>query len=388
MIKSNGEERLSRFIKSHDEKLKENSCNCSREIEHVTPIIKVVEYCNFSCGFCRYAKNDKKNTMDFETYRTIVEKACDYNISHNCYHLTLIYHGGEPLLWGISNYERAMALQKDLKKKYPSLCLHNSIQTNGYLINQQWIDFFKANDFNIGLSVDGPRECNFHGSSIESQKVLANIHELDLSKCSFGVLSVITNEHKGCADKYYDFLVKNGIHSIGLCYCVYDEKTEKTVTNDVLSDFLIRLFERYYYGSYALSVREFEYPMRYWMGLDTPLCTYSFRSKCGNYYSIGTNGDVNFCDPFSLNGSLVGNIFNNSFDDIKASPELQKIKMRAIDSAHQECDKCSIKNICGGGCFRHVLPSGKHAFCDTFKILYPFIKQTVSKNLPENYFDN
>ena len=124
------------------------------------------------------------------------------------------------------------------------------------------------------------------------------------------------------------------------------------------------------------------------MGLDTPLCTYSFRSKCGNYYSIGTNGDVNFCDPFSLNGSLVGNIFNNSFDDITASPELQKIKMRAIDSAHQECDKCSIKNICGGGCFRHVLPSGKHAFCDTFKILYPFIKQTVSKNLPENYFDN
>lgn len=387
MLKSNGEERLSNIIKSHNAKLKENGCNC-KEIEHVTPIIKVVDYCNFSCGFCRYAKNDKKSTMDFETYKIIVEKACDYNVSHNCNHLTLVYHGGEPLLWGISNYERAMAFQKELKRKYPYICFHNNIQTNGYLINPQWIDFFKANDFNIGISIDGPDEINFHGNSVENQRVLSNIHELGLAKCSFSILSVITDDHRRSADAYYDFLVKNEIHSVGLCFCVYDEKSGKTVTNDVLTGFLTRLFERYYFGSHALSIREFEYPMRYWLGLDFPLCTYSYRRKCGNYYSISSNGDVNFCDPYSLNGSLVGNLINCSFNDIKTSSEMKKIKTMAINSAQQECDKCDIKNICGGGCFRHVLPSGKHAFCDTFKVLYPLIKQTISNSMYSSYFEN
>ena len=67
---------------------------------------------------------------------------------------------------------------------------------------------------------------------------------------------------------------------------------------------------------------------------------------------------------------------------------MKKIKTMAINSAQQECDKCDIKNICGGGCFRHVLPSGKHAFCDTFKVLYPLIKQTISNSMYSSYFEN
>ena len=204
-----------------------NCSNCTDDF--ITPIVKVVDYCNFTCSFCRYHLNEIKNTMEFSTYCSIVEKACEYNIAHNCNHVTIIYHGGEPLLWGYNNFENAIAFQSELKMRYPKLKFRNSIQTNGFLLDNKWIDFFVRNDFNIGVSIDGPKEFNFHKNDKESLSVLDNIGILSKLNCKFGILTVVTDNHAGRADEYYDFLVTNNIHSVGLCFCIYDEERKFTV---------------------------------------------------------------------------------------------------------------------------------------------------------------
>ena len=61
---------------------------------------------------------------------------------------------GEPLLWGFDNFNKAIALQKELQHKSQGFIFINNIQMNGSLRNQQWIDFFKTNHFKIGLSID------------------------------------------------------------------------------------------------------------------------------------------------------------------------------------------------------------------------------------------
>ena len=349
--------------------------------EFITPIIKVTENCNFSCEFCRYHTNERKSIMDIETYETIVEKACEYNISHGWNHLNVIYHGGEPLLWGWQNFEKAMHFQNELKKRFPNITIINNVQTNGSLLNQQWIDFFKNNDFHIGVSIDGPTEINFHKNFDDNNSVLENICKLNQAGCKFGILSVITDAHDGCADKYYDFLVKNKIHSVGLCYCIYDDKKGITVNNEVLSSFLLKLFDRYYFGDYHLRVREFEYVMQLCLGAATNACTFSYRNKCGYALSILPNGDVFFCDQYSFDVKALGNINKNSFFDIKSSNELKAIVDNARETAINECNRCEIHDICGGGCYRHLLPNGKNAFCETFKALYPHIQSTINNSI-------
>lgn len=347
------------------------------EKNHITPIIKVVDYCNFSCNFCRYPNNPNKSAMPFSTFKNIVEKACNYNVSHGCYQQSIIFHGGEPLLWGYENFVSAINLQKELKDNNPNLVFRNSIQTNGSLLDDKWIDFFSENNFDIGISIDGPEEINFHKCKHGNKKVIENIHKLSKKKCNFGILSVITNEHAGWADKYYDFLVQNEIHSVGFCFCVYDEAKHITVNNTILTEFLKSFFVRYFEGQYQLNVREFNNVLKLCVGLRTDACSFSKRMRCENYYSIRPNGDVLFCDPYSLDVSPIGNILQESFSDIKSKPELIKIKELAKDGILKICNNCEINSICGGGCYRNTFSDGRNAFCDTFKSLYPFIETYV-----------
>ena len=198
--------------------------------------------------------------------------------------------------------------------------------------------------------------------------------------CSFGILSVITNEHAGWAERYYDFLIENDIHSLGFCYCIYDEDKKITVKNEVLTEFLKCFFDKYFFGTYKLSVREFDSVMKLCLGAKPSACTYSYRSGCGNYFSIRPNGDVLFCDPYTLGKESLGNILTDSFFDIKNNPELLDIKESTKNSITNVCKKCKIFDICGGGCYRNLFGGENNAFCDTFKTLYPYIKETINKS--------
>ena len=120
--------------------------------------------------------------------------------------LSIIYHGGEPLLWGIELFEKAIQFQNELRVTYPKLAFRNSVQTNGSLLDAEYIEFFKANNFNIGISIDGPDEINFHKNKKGNKVVFENMKKMRDAGCSFGILSVITNEHAGWAERYYDFL--------------------------------------------------------------------------------------------------------------------------------------------------------------------------------------
>lgn len=350
---------------------------------HITPIIKVVDFCNFSCNFCRYPKNLHKSMMPFSTYKTIVEKVCDYNISNGIYQQSIIFHGGEPLLWGYDNFVSAIKFQEELKKKNSQISFRNSIQTNGALLNEQWIDFFYDNEFDIGISIDGPNQINFHRSSnrLDDKVVIDNLHKLSLKNCKYGILSVLTNEHAGWADKYYDFLVENNIHSVGFCFCIYDEDKQETVDNIILTSFLKRFFVRYFEGDYKLNVREFDNVIKLCLGIPTGSCTFSNRQRCGNFFSVRTNGDVFFCDPYKLDVLPVGNILNESFTEIKSKPNLLKIIITARDSFDTECQSCNVKHICSGGCYRHTLEGKDNFFCETYRNLYPCIEEYVNRSL-------
>ena len=76
--------------------------------------------------------------------------------AHRIPEVTFAWQGGEPTILGIDFFKKAL----DLQKKYcrPGMVIHNTIQTNGVLLDDEWCKFFKKNRFLVGISIDGPRE--------------------------------------------------------------------------------------------------------------------------------------------------------------------------------------------------------------------------------------
>ena len=70
--------------------------------------------------------------------------------------VTIAWQGGEPTLMGIEFFRRSVELAERYLRPGSGPCY--TIQTNGTLIDAEWAAFFKANDFLVGISIDGPRE--------------------------------------------------------------------------------------------------------------------------------------------------------------------------------------------------------------------------------------
>ena len=71
---------------------------------------------------------------------------------------------GETLMRPLAFYKKAMELQK----KYANgRTIDNCIQTNGTLLTDEWCEFFKENNWLVGVSIDGPQE--FHDEYREKQ---------------------------------------------------------------------------------------------------------------------------------------------------------------------------------------------------------------------------
>jgi uncharacterized protein len=349
-------------------------------VNYVNPIIKLTENCNFSCYYCRYSNNGnindfiKKNEL-FE----IISKCLEYNNSNGYQGLSIIFHGGEPLLWGINNFLDFAEWEKNKK-----ILIKKSIQTNGYLLNDEWCSFFKENGFEVGVSIDGPSHLNGHkmkkySNEEVTNRVLSNIGLLKKNNVKFGILSVLKNDNTN-AKEYYDFLIKNDIHKVGFCY--YYQNYKEAVSKDVLSKFLIDMFKLYFYGDYKLRIREFDNAIERAKIGKAHSCHSSDRCSCGKFISVKPGGNVVFCDSYDLECDIMGNIMHQSVADIICGDKYQESIMKAEMFYVEKCKKCSVLDLCGGGCCRNdfVLQGNLHNyFCDVYLKVYSFIRETLER---------
>ena len=177
-------------------------------------IFKVVSTCNLACRYCD-ADIYSNRRMSLDMVSQVIAKALDY-----ADRVGLIWHGGEPLLMGIQFYEKVVELQKRYKREGQTI--KNNLQTNGTLISQEWVDFFKANDFHVGVSLDGPPEVHnetrvFRSGQGSFEQVMRGIRLLRENGVKFGVLAVITKETMRLgAKRFLDFFIENGIFNIGI----------------------------------------------------------------------------------------------------------------------------------------------------------------------------
>jgi len=168
--------------------------------------------CNISCHYCYQAPirsaESRSKEYDLEKIKTAIEQN----------NQDFILFGGEPLLVPKDDLEELFSFGH---KKYGK----SSIQTNGVLLDGDHIDLFKKYNVGVGISIDGPEQCNaarWAGSENKTLQATAKTEAAIRALVNAGIIpGIITTIHKGNAsESRLPVLIKwlIGLDELGITY--------------------------------------------------------------------------------------------------------------------------------------------------------------------------
>lgn len=258
-----------------------------------------------------------------------------------------------------------------------------SMQTNAFLINEEWAQLFVEMKLHPSISLDGLADFNFHfgkdGNRTSIEHVVKNIALLKQHGIRPGIFSVVTESSYGHASEYFTFLEESGIESAGFCFC-YNPRDNCVADPEPLSNYLMECFDIYYHSNRRVRIREFDFALLALYGKGHRGCVHNCRRECGNFLSYTPDGSVCFCDAYEKDTFVVGNLHTQSLAEILQGDSFISTREIYRIPAKGSCRECEWKEICGCGCRRNDFGEGKDRrsyFCETYQHLYRHILKTV-----------
>lgn len=342
-------------------------------------IVKVTNNCNMGCSYCYYRRNMATGPQHRMTI-DVLERTISDVLENNALGANFIWHGGEPLLMGREFFSKALEIErktmKALHKDYP---ISNSVQTNGLCINEEWCDFFKANDFRVGISLDGPLELqstNRGTTEKEFEKIVNGIDLLVSENVPVSILSVITSDTLGHEKDLFSFYSEHNIESVSFLPMNYGD-LNTCLSSDYYAIFLQRFFDLWAHADSSLKVREFDEMLRGFMGLEPSLCHH--RNLCDRYFTVTPSGEVYPCDCFpQTDETKLGTVF----DDIELLTSANQEFFSASSFIPAACKDCSLRSSCNSGCSFHRWINAKdysreQFYCGSYKALHAAMQPLV-----------
>lgn len=322
----------------------------------VNIIIKVNRKCNFGCEYCHDINDvdiaEKDRTMPFDVLACSIERVLSGKKAKS---FRFIWHGGEPLLMGNDFFVKIIALQGEFMQTGQEI--RNSVQTNGYLLDERFADCFKKIGFSVGVSLDGPEYLHDAQRPTRQRKptfkkVVEAIHRLHTHSIPFGVITVLTSRSVTVPpENLLDFYRENNISNVCFLPVRSDcHQNGETLDGKVFADFMKKMFDAWLsLDDPSLQVREFKDWIALSMGLKGTLCS-SSGSCIGSSYSIEPDGKVFHCDKFVQDEKFCyGNIAEIDFDQLSVSKKF--LRLCSWDNKIPEkCQGCDWKATCAGGC--------------------------------------
>ncbi len=353
-------------------------------------IIKTTNFCCLECDYCYIEPHQSKFAKSVLSLEIVTRILLDYleiinnQDAKNNRIIKLTWHGGEPLMAGLPYFREIVKLEKKLIK--PPYKVINSITTNGTLLDMEWIEFFKRENFQVGISLDGPEYFHnlhrkYHSGIGSFDKVFNAITLLKEQNVPYGILTVITSELSKNPKKIFDFFVSNELKNVNF---IPFTTPSNWLSPDEYTNFLIQFFDLWYkLDDPTFYIRDFVNILARIFGNESNLCEYS---NCfGNYLGLDTNGDIYMCDLLIGNSDfLLSNIMESSLQNILSSEKYKKMKLIASKNA-PSCQTCLYFMICTGGCmYRRYLATnslpGKDIYCSSRKSLISHMLYTLEQD--------
>ena len=318
--------------------------------------------CNLRCAYCFYADEASIRTvpnyglMPQAVSHTLIEKAAGAAEGS----ITFLFQGGEPTLAGLDFYRDFVSCVKETVPK--ALAVQYAIQTNGMLLDRDWCRFFQENRFLVGLSLDGNRECHDRFRRDGEGKgtyhrVMKAARLLEEAGVDYNVLTVVTGHLARHIQSVFSALCKEGFRFQQYIPCLDPLEEERggqgySLSPDQYERFLKTLFDLWYreleQGRYW-SIRYFDNLVWMLNGHAPEQC--SMLGCCGLQYLVEADGSVYPCDFYGLDGYRLGNIQQDSWEELDRVRE----KIGFVEASRrvpEECKTCQWYPLCRNGCRR------------------------------------
>lgn len=337
--------------------------------------------CNLDCKYCFYLEKEKLYgagepwRMSDPVLESFVRQ---YIESQNAPEINFAWQGGEPTLLGVDYFRRVVELQK---KYAGGKGIHNALQTNATLLDDEWGEFLSRNEFLVGLSVDGPRDLHDRYRVDKKQQptfdaVMAGLALLKKHRVEFNTLTVVNRANSQKPLEVYRFLKEIGsqfiqfiplvervstgpLRVLGLDFAEPPTAGESPDPNSPVTGWSVKAAQ---YGEFLVSIFDawvrrdvgktfvqlFDVALGNWLGVGSSLCL--FAEKCGRAVALEHNGDVYSCDHFVYPKFKLGNLMNESLAALVDGKEQTKFGSDKLDTLPMYCRKCDVRFACNGEC--------------------------------------
>ncbi len=333
--------------------------------------------CNMRCRYCFY--HDVSNIREVKSFgimtentaKNLIRKAFEFADGES---VAFAFQGGEPLLAGIDYFRKFVSLTKEYNKK--NSVIYFGLQTNGTLVTDEWAEFFKANNFLIGLSLDGGYKDNKFRIDAEGNntydKIIAASEVFKAHGVEFNILTVLTGYCAENIDVIYKTLTKKGFKYLQFIPCLrpFGDKSENEMymTNRQYAKYLIHGFNAYvkdYVRGEYTSVRYFDNLVHLFLGNPTEQC--GMCGHCMHQFVAEGNGNIYPCDFYCTDEWLLGNINESDFNTLAHSEKAENFLRESL-RVDDKCKKCKYYPICrAGGCKRM---RNDRDYCEAYKAFF------------------
>ncbi|HXE73106.1 MAG TPA: anaerobic sulfatase maturase [Candidatus Nitrosotenuis sp.] len=315
--------------------------------------------CNLDCKYCFYlSKEELYPGSRFRMSDSVLENYIrQYLRSQKVPEATLAWQGGEPTLMGLDFFRRSVEMAE--RHRRPGQRVRYTLQTNGVLLNDEWCRFFRAHDFLIGLSLDGPREMHDayrldKAGRPTFDKVMRALRLLQEHKVEFNILATVHAANSSHPLEVYRFLRDEAgarflqfipiVERVGPC-----QVSERSVRPQAWGQFLMAIFDEWVRRDVGrVFVQSFDAALASWVGAPPGVCL--FAETCGDALALEHNGDLYSCDHFVEPGFRLGNIAETSLEEMVASARQRKFGTDKRDTLPGYCRRCEVLFACRGEC--------------------------------------
>ena len=352
--------------------------------------------CNLNCHYCYYLKKEHLYPKG-EPFRMTNEVLEDYIIQHIKASpekvIRFSWHGGEPTLLGLDYFRKVVEIQ--CKHQPSNQYITNGIQTNGTLLDEEWCRFFAAEDFTIGLSLDGPQEMHDRYRVTKDKKptynqVMRGYTLLQKHQVYTDILCVVNAYNVQFPLQVYRFFKQINAQYVSFLPLVEtNPNTQNKVGNISVSaeawgEFLCQIFDEWRdHDIGKIKVQIFEEATRAAFNQEHSLCI--FRPICGDIPIVEHNGDFYSCDHFVDVEHCLGNISETPLVELLESPLQRAFGKAKLETLPHYCRECRVRSMCNGGCPKNRFletpdgESGLNYLCAGYKRFFTHCKPFVSK---------
>ena len=371
--------------------------------------------CNLDCDYCFFLSKemlypDSRFRMSESTLEQYLRQLIEAH--SRAPEVTIAWQGGEPTLMGLDFFRRSVEIANRYLK--PGQRALHTIQTNATRLDAEWGEFFKENEFLVGVSIDGPREIHdtyrvTRGGSGSFDQVIRGLDALRAADVTWNALTTIHAANADRGREVYCFLRDeldaSFVQFIPIIERVPDANADGTVPwsswrdrplyvqeGDVVTGrsisgegygrFLIDVFEEWVRRDVGqVFVQMFDVALANWYGEPPTLCIHS--ETCGNALALEHNGDLYSCDHFVEPKHLLGNIAGTDMLEMVASPRQRRFGNDKRDLLPEFCLECDVRFACHGGCPKDRFIStpdgepGLNYLCSGYKAFFQHIDEPM-----------